>query len=365
MAEKDNIPQFVNSDSFMADNDYVKWLSDLKKRFRMTQLKTAIKVNTEMLKFYWSLGEDICEKQKQHKWGTKVIDRLSLDMRSEFPKSEGFSRTNLYYIKQWFAFYSDRIEIVHQAGGQLQKVENANTPIPEILLCVPWKHQTVIISKCKSIQAALFYLNKVVEGNMSRTELEYVVKAQLYEHTGKALNNFEVTLPQPQNALANEIIKDPYKLDFLSLPSKFDERDLENKLAENVTRFLLELGKGFAYVGRQMELDTPSGKSYFPDMIFYHTRLKCYVVIELKTVDFIPEFVGKLNFYVSAADELLKGEGDNPSIGILLCKDKDSSVVEWSLRGITTPLGVASYQLQEVYERTLLEMKQLTSEMKP
>lgn len=162
-----------------------------------------------------------------------------------------------------------------------------------------------------------------------------------YEHTGKALNNFDVTLPQPQNALANEIIKDPYKFDFLSLPSKFDEKDLENKLAENVTRFLLELGKGFAYVGRQMELDTPSGKSYFTDMIFYHTRLKCYVVIELlKIVDFIPEFVGKLNFYVSAADELLKGEGDNPSIGILLCKDKDSSVVEWSLQGITTPLGV-------------------------
>ena len=192
--------------------------------------------------------------------------------------------------------------------------------------------------------------------------MDNVVKAQLYEHTGKALNNFDVTLPQPQNALANEIIKDPYKFDFLSLPSKFDEKDLENKLAENVTRFLLELGKGFAYVGRQMELDTPSGKSYFPDMIFYHTRLKWYVVIELEVVDFIPEFVGKLNFYVSAADELLKGEGDNPSIGILLCKDKDSSVVEWSLRGITTPLGVASYQLQEVYERTLLEIKRQTSE---
>lgn len=237
--------------------------------------------------------------------------------------------------------------------------------MPEILLNIPWRHQTIIVTKCDTIPAAIFYLNKVIDGNMSRTELENVINAQLYEHTGKALNNFEITLPQPQNALANEIIKDPYKLDFFSLPSKFDEKDLENKLAENVTRFLIELGKGFAYVGRQMELDTPSGKSYFPDMIFYHTRLKCYVVIELlKIVDFIPEFVGKLNFYVSAADELLKGEGDNPSIGILLCKDKDSSVVEWSLRGITTPLGVASYQLQEVYERTLLEMKQQTSEEK-
>ena len=362
MAENSNIPQFVNSDSFMADKNYVKWLSDLKKRFRVAQLKAAVKVNTEMLKFYWSLGEDICEKQKQYKWGAKVIGRLSLDLRAEFPQSEGFSRTNLYDIKRWFAFYSSQIEFVHQAGGQLQKVDYANTPMPEILLFVPWRHQTVIVSKCDTINAALFYLNKVVEDNMSRTELEHVVKAQLYEHTGKVLNNFDVTLPQPQNVLATEIIKDPYKLDFFSLPSKFSEMDLENKLATNITRFLLELGKGFAYVGRQMELDTPSGKAYFPDMIFYHTRLKCYVVVELKIVDFMPEFIGKLNFYVSAADELLRGEGDNPSIGILLCKDKDSSVVEWSLRGITTPLGVASYQLQEVYERTLLEIKQEAAE---
>lgn len=352
----------MNKPINILDKDYLQWVKELCKRYRQSQIKAAVKVNTEMLKFYWSLGEDICEKQKQYKWGAKVIGRLSLDLRAEFPQSEGFSRTNLYDIKRWFAFYSSQIEFVHQAGGQLQKVDNANTPIPEILLGVPWRHQTVIVSKCDTINAALFYLNKVVEDNMSRTELEYVVKSQLYEHTGKALNNFDVTLPQPQNLLAAEIIKDPYKLDFFSLPSKFSEMDLENKLATNITRFLLELGKGFAYVGRQMELDTPSGKAYFPDMIFYHTRLKCYVVVELKIVDFMPEFIGKLNFYVSAADELLKGEGDNPSIGILLCKDKDSSVVEWSLRGITTPLGVASYQLQEVYERTLLEIKQESAE---
>lgn len=362
MKNKDNIPQFVNSDSFMADKNYVKWLSDLKKRFRMAQLKAAVKVNTEMLKFYWSLGEDICEKQKQYKWGANFMKRLSLDLRAEFPQAEGFSWSNLYKIRKWYLFYSSQIEFLYQAGTKLQKVDNATTPMLDLLQFVPWRHQTVIVSKCTTINAALFYLNKVIEDNMSRTELEYVVKAQLYEHAGKALNNFDVTLPQPQNALATEIIKDPYKLDFFSLPNKFSEMDLENKLATNITRFLLELGKGFAYVGRQMELDTPSGKSYFPDMVFYHTRLKCYVVVELKIVDFMPEFIGKLNFYVSAADELLRGEGDNPSIGILLCKDKDSSVVEWSLRGLTTPLGVASYQLQEVYERTLLEIKQEASE---
>lgn len=230
--------------------------------------------------------------------------------------------------------------------------------MPAILLRVPWRHQTVIVSKCKTILEAIFYLNQVIEGNLSRNELEHIIEAHLYEQKGKALNNFESTLPAPQKALANEMLKDPYKLDFLSMAGDFSEKDLEDKLAQNITRFLLELGKGFAYVGRQMELTTPSGKSYFPDMVFYHTKLKCYVVIELKVVDFMPEFVGKLNFYVAAADELLKDEGDNPSIGILLCKDKDSSVVEWALRGITTPLGVASYQLQEVYERTLLEMKE-------
>ena len=190
-----------------------------------------------------------------------------LDLRAEFPQTEGFSRTNLYYIKHWYEFFSAQHEFVHQLGGQIGDKANEVISIPEILLRVPWKHQVVIVSKCDTIQAALFYLNKVIEGNMSRTELEHVIEAKLYEHTGKALNNFAVTLPQPQNALANEIIKDPYKLDFITMKGKFDEHDLENKLAQNITRFLLELGKGFAYVGRQMELETPSGKSYFPDMV--------------------------------------------------------------------------------------------------
>lgn len=259
MENKDNIPQFVNSDSFMADKNYVKWLSDLKKRFRMSQLKAAVKVNTEMLKFYWSLGEDICEKQKQYKWGANFMKRLSLDLRAEFPKAEGFSVVNLYYIKRWFVFYSSHTNFFYQAGKKLQEVKDVASPMPEILLSVPWRHQTVIVSKCETIEEATFYLKKVFTDGMSRTELAHAIETKLYEHTGKALNNFDVTLPQPQNALATEIIKDPYKLDFFSLPNKFSEMDLENKLATNITRFLLELGKGFAYVGRQMELDTPNG----------------------------------------------------------------------------------------------------------
>lgn len=358
MVNKNNIPQLVKSDTFIADKNYVKWLSDLKLRIHIAQIKTAVRVNEELLRLYWTIGADICEKQKQYKWGGKLIDKLSLDLRSEFPQAEGFSRTNLYGIKQWFTFYSKQIEFVHQLGGQIQDGQDSDAQIPDILLRVPWRHHIVIITKCKTIQEAVFYLNQVIKGNMSRVELEHCIEAHTYEHTGKAVNNFSATLPEPQKQLAAEMLKDPYVFDFISMNGKYNEADLENKLAQNITRFLLELGKGFAYVGRQMELTTPNGKSYFPDMVFYHTRMKCYVVVELKVVDFMPEFIGKLNFYVSAADELLKAEDDNPSVGILLCKDKDSSVVEWSLRGINTPLGVASYQLQEVYERTLLEMKQ-------
>lgn len=358
MEEKNKTPQFIKSESFFADENYVEWLSELKRRVLKAQLKAASEINVAMLTFYWTLGKDICSKQEQYGWGAKFIDRLSLDLRADFPSAKGFSRANLYNIRRWYLFYSSHIEVVHQAGRQLEKASKESSELPEILKFVPWRHHTVIISKCDTIQSALFYIIKVIEGNLSRNELEYAIDANLFEHAGKSLNNFAETLPQPQNELANEIVKDPYNLEFINIKGKYDECDLENKLARNITRFLLELGKGFAYVGRQIELDTPSGKAFFPDMVFYHTRMKCYVVIELKVVDFKPEFIGKLNFYVSAADELLKDKGDNPSIGILLCKDKDTSVVEWSLRGINTPLGVASYQLQEVYERTMIEMRQ-------
>lgn len=198
MADKNSIPQFVNSESFMADKNYVNWLSDLKKRFRMSQLKAAVKVNTEMLKFYWSLGEDICEKQKQYKWGANFMKRLSLDLRAEFPQAEGFSVVNLYYIKRWFVFYSSHTDFFYQAGKKIQEVENSSIPMPEILNCVPWRHQTVIVSKCEDIGTASFYLQKVLAENMSRMELVHAIESKLYERTGKALNNFDVTLPQPQ-----------------------------------------------------------------------------------------------------------------------------------------------------------------------
>lgn len=350
-------PQFVSSGDFMAQPEYVSWLAVLKTHIRQSQSKVALRLNESLVTLYWSMGEDICRQEKQYKWGSQFMQRLSLDLRAGFPNTEGFSCSNLYFIRRWYRFYSGQSDFLYQAGTKMVEVENATLPMPDMLTHIPWRHHISIISKCDSVAEALFYVGMTIERNMSRTELETVISEQLYHTQGRALTNFDKTLPVPQDQLAQAIMKDPYKLDFVRLQGRYTEKDLEDKLSQNITRFLLELGKGFAYVGRQVELQTASGKSYFPDMLFYHIRLKCYVVVELKAVDFKPEFVGKLNFYVAAADELLRGEGDNPSIGLLLCKDKDDSVVEWSLKGVTTPLGVASYQLQEVYKRTMLELQ--------
>ena len=209
----------------------------------------------------------------------------------------------------------------------------------------------------------MFYIHKAIEGNWSRNFLETQLKAGLCKAQGKALTNFSSKLPLPQRELAQNILKDPYDFNFLRMNSGYDEHELETALVKNITRFLLELGKGFAFIGRQMELRMPDGKSYFPDLIFYHTRLKCYVVIELKVVDFMPEFAGKLNFYVSAADELLKQTDDNPSVGLLICKSHDKTTVEWSFRGLDRPIGVATYQLQEVVNRTVAEIENVNGKI--
>lgn len=214
-----------------------------------------------------------------------------------------------------------------------------------------------IFSRCKTTEEALFYINKVLNENWSRSRLEDELKKGLYQRQGNAITNFSDRLPLPQGQLAQEILKNPYNFDFLTMREEFDERELEDALVSNITRFLLELGKGFAFVGRQMELQMPDGTSYFPDLVFYHIRLKAYVVIELKAVAFKPEFMGKLNFYVSAADELLRGDGDNPSIGLVICKSADETTVEWSMRGVERPLGVAAYQLKDIVNRTVAELE--------
>lgn len=366
-------PTFVYRDGMLSDARYVEWLSDVKTRFRQSQIKASIRVNTSMLEFYWSIGRDLVALRAEERWGAGVVKQFALDMRQAFPGITGFSDTNIKYIKQWYSFYYERIIKSQQPVGQLDnekgqqvvgqmKTEKGRQVVdllemPGLFGKVPWGQHISIISKCQFLDEALFYIHKVVEEGWSRSLLENKISAKLFQAQGSAVTNFEQTLPAPQNMFAKEILKDPYHFDFLSMKSEYDEHDLEEALVSNITQFLLELGKGFSFVGRQMELQMPGGQTFFPDLVFYHIPQHRYVIIELKAVKYIPEFAGKLNFYVTAADELLRGEGDNPSVGLIICKSTDKTVVEWSLKDINKPLGVATYQLQEVVDRTVAELE--------
>jgi predicted nuclease of restriction endonuclease-like (RecB) superfamily len=398
MRKKDDImePTFVVRDRMLADKEYVEWLADLKRRFLYSQAKAAVRVNTAMLEYYWSLGRDITQIQAESKWGSGFFNQLSHDMRTMFPNETGFSVTNLKYMKRWYLFYYERVikcqrpvdQIGHQAGDQFEDIEKShqldgqiNNPktgqqvadqldesekgqqlvdqlqFPDSFGLIPWGCHILIFSKCQTLDEAIFYINKVTEEGWSRSRLESQMAANLFGSQGAAVTNFEHTLPAPQSQLAKEILKDPYHFGFLSMSEEYEEKDLEDALVSNVTRFLMELGKGFSYVGRQMELQMPGGQTFFPDLLFYHIPQHRYVVIELKVVKYIPEFAGKLNFYVTAVDELLRGEGDNPTVGLIICKSTDKTVVEWSLRDINKPLGVSSYQLEQVVERTVRELE--------
>ena len=367
-------PTFVYRDGMLSDARYVEWLSDVKTRFRQNQIKASIRVNTSMLEFYWSIGRDLVTMRAEECWGAGVVKQFALDMRQAFPDITGFSDSNVKYIKQWYLFYYKRIIKSQQAVGQLEdekgqqvvgqmKIEEKSHQLgnllemPKLFGKVPWGQHISIISKCQSLDEALFYVHNVAEDGWSRSMLENKIASKLFLTQGSAVTNFEQTLPVPQNMLAKEILKDPYHFDFLSMKAEYDERDLEEALVANITQFLLELGKGFSFVGRQMELQMPGGQTFFPDLVFYHIPQHRYVIIELKAVKYIPEFAGKLNFYVTAADELLRGEGDNPSVGLIICKSTDKTVVEWSLKDINKPLGVATYQLEEVVDRTVAELK--------
>lgn len=391
-------PTFIFREEMTTDEGYVQWMADIKQRFRQSQVKAAVRVNTAMLEFYWSLGRDIVELRAESKWGNGFFNQLCLDLKTAFPNEKGFSVTNLKYMKRWYAFYNERVAIRPQVGDEfgialasktgdnqdveirqqvVDELETANRQqavdekgqqvvgqlqFPDTFGLIPWGCHILIISKCQSLDEAMFYINKVVEEGWSRSRLEAQVAANLFGSQGAALTNFEHTLHAPQSQLAKELLKDPYHFEFLSMKEEYDEQDLEDALVSNVTRFLMELGQGFSYVGRQMELQMPGGQTFFPDLLFYHIPQHRYVVIELKVVKFIPEFAGKLNFYVTAIDELMRGEGDNPTVGLLICKSTDKTVVEWSLRDINKPLGVSTYQLEEVVERTVKELEQKKKE---
>jgi predicted nuclease of restriction endonuclease-like (RecB) superfamily len=307
---------------------YAEWLAELKQRIHDAQQRATLAVNRELVLLYWQIGRDILARQAQQGWGTKVIDRLAQDLRGAFPDMKGFSPRNLKYMRAFADAWPDA-EFVQEVLAQL-----------------PWYHQIALLDKLSAPEARRWYAAKAIEHNWSRNVLVMQIEARLLERSGQAVTNFTATLPTAQSDLARESIKDPYRFDFLGLGVEAQERDIEDALVRHVTEFLLELGAGFAFVGRQVLLDV-AGDEFYIDLLFYHLKLRSYVVIEIKAGKFKPEHLGQLSFYLTAVDAQLKHPQDGPTIGLLLCKSKNKVVAEYALRGQSQPVGVAEYQLVE------------------
>ena len=367
---KDNIfdnnePLIVKSHDLTLDTEYAEWIAEVKHRYRSAQTKAAVKVNGEKLLFNWQMGRDLSQKKAEERWGAGVVEQVSLDLRREFPKEDGFSARNLRYMKQWYQYYTTEAaklqrpvaEIMAVAGMDVnpQKLQRpiaefkktnqspADETFPLPFALIPWGQHIEIFTRSESLEEALFYMQQVIEKGLSRTALINCYKAHLYEHQGKIVNNFTEFLPDVQSQLVQEVLKENYDFGFATVDHElFEERELEDALTSDVTNLLLEMGTGFAFMGRQKEIIV-GGRSRKIDLLFYHVRLRCYIACEIKVKPFEPEFAGKLNYYVSAVDELLKAPDDNPTIGLLICSDMDKTDVQWSFRGITTPMGVATY----------------------
>lgn len=359
-------PRFVTRDANLAGKEYLGFVKSLIERYKQSQIKAAVKINTAMLEYYWALGRDIVRLHADAKWGSAFFDSLSLDLKAAFPGETGFSSRNIRYAYKWYLFYTQSNEILHQVGAEFQNpaIENLQQPIADLEMpidfgMVPWRHHIEIFTHVKSVTEALFYIDETIKAGWSRSQLEVAIEHNLYAAKKGVVTNFDEQLPATQSGLAKSILKSPYKLGFLPVGSDRTEKILEDELAKNITHFLLELGQGFAYVGRQMELVMPGGQTFIPDMIFYNYKIRSFLVLELKVTDYKPEYVGKLNFYVSAVDELMKQEDDNPTIGLLICKSKDDTVVEWSFRGLNRPLGVAAYELNDKLSELLPSEEQI------
>ena len=330
--------------SLQMTSDYAIWFAELKQQIALARRNAALSLNSALIELYWQLGTRIVEQEENADWGSGLIERLARDLALEFPEIKGFSRRNLYAVRQWYLFYSVGSAIVPQAVAQ-----------------IPWGHNRLIIGKIKDIDEALWYAAATAENGWARDVLELKIEKDEYSREGKSLTNFHHTLPAEQSSLAQETLKDPYKFDFLGLEDDAQERAIETALTARIADFLLELGKGFAFIGRQYKLQI-SETEYFLDMLFYHLDLRCYVVIELKAGKFKPEYAGKLNFYLSAIDSQLKRADDKPSIGILLCKKKDKIEVEYSLRDIDKPIGVSNYILTQAVPENLVSQLPTVSE---
>jgi predicted nuclease of restriction endonuclease-like (RecB) superfamily len=305
---------------------YPPLLADLKQRIREARIRASLAVNRELVLLYWSIGREIVNRQQKEGWGTKVIERLASDLRKAFPEMTGFSARNLGYMRSCAEAWPDE-SILQQVAAKL-----------------PWGHIMVLIDAVKSAVERDWYARQAIEHGWSRNVMALQIDGGLFNRQGGALTNFQRTLPAEQSELAQQIIKDPYNFDFLSLTDEAKERAIERGMIQQVQSLILELGKGFAFVGSQYPLEV-GGQDYYLDLLFYHYRLRCFVVIELKVEAFKPQFAGKMNFYLSAIDDLLRHPEDRPSIGIILCKDRKDVVVEYALKDSGKPMGVAQYRL--------------------
>ncbi|AUT66590.1 PDDEXK nuclease domain-containing protein [Paraburkholderia terrae] len=331
-------------------DDYRNWLAELKQRVERARQRAAASINRELVTLYWQIGRDILARQQQQGWGARVVDQLARDLKAAFPDMKGFSPRNLKYMRALAQAWPEP-EFVQQPVAQL-----------------PWSHVVTLLDKLDDRDQRHWYAHKSLEHGWSRSVLAMQIETGAHARTGNAITNFEERLPPPQSDLAREALKDPYLFDFLNLTEDAQERDIEQALTRHITRFLLELGAGFAFVGRQYRLEV-GGDEFFIDLLFYHLKLRCYVVVELKTTPFRPEYAGQLNFYLSAIDAQVKAPEDQPTIGLLLCKEKNRLVAEYALRGVAKPMGVAEYQLlREVppsLETTLPSIREIEAELRP
>ena len=322
------------------DKDYIRWVEDLSVRYRQSQIRAAVRVNRELLKYYWELGRDIEEMRVEERWGEKVIKNLSVDLQRKNLNATGLSRTNIYYAKKFYLLYSQYLKVVPQPVGQLE----------EMLFSIPWGHHRYLMDRYgKEPAKALFYVRKTMEEGWSRDTLLNFMDNGLYEREGKALTNFTRTLPETTSDLAQELTKDPYNFAFTGITQPYNEHILKDALLANISQFLLELGTGFAYIGKEYRLQIGQ-KEKFIDLLFYNLNLSCYVVIEVKIGEFDFQDLGQLSGYVVACNHILRKEGrDNPTIGLLICRQKDSMLAQYALEGSNLPLGISEYELSKLY----------------
>jgi len=337
-------------------------LEDFKSRIHAARIRAALSVNRELIELYWHIGVSIVIRQRKEGWGKSIVEKLSRDIKKEFPDITGFSVQNIWYMRAFYAAWSEQPTNLQQSVGDLD-----SESLPQVVGEIPWGHNIQLLSKVKDPLQRLWYARKTVEYGWSRSVLVHQIESDLYGRQGKAITNFPETLPAHQSDLANQLLKDPYHLDFLSIGPDVSKRQLEMALLERLKNFLLELGKRFAFVGNQVHLEV-GGKDYYLDLLFYHLHLRCYVVIDLKVEEFKPEFAGKMNFYLAAVDKLICHPDDNPSIGLILCKERNRIVVEFALKTSRRPVGVAEYKLTnrlpKKYQAELPSPKELRQQLK-